>query len=355
MSADHHVYRVTIALLGGLLALGVVRPARAQLGLGLAPMRVELKMAPGQQYSGSLKLSSQSGAKTRIRAEVDDFDIDDKAAPQFERDIPQEAAYSCKKWLTLNPMEIELDKDGFLNVRYTLRLPAEVADGSYNCAAGFVTLPAAEEAKAGIGMRMAVRIVAAIYIQVGSPVVVGGLKDIRLEAVPPSPRRPQPPAPQDQAPPAEAPTVPPSPQPPPPPTSPDQATPASQDQAPLASQNQAQLDSQNQASPAEAPQVTLSQEGGWQAVVVLENDGRMYYRPTGKLEVLNEAGKAVETQDFQSLPVLRQRAQRFIFPLKTKLETGHYKLRASVDIGTGEIQQGTVDAVLDKPAQPVAH
>jgi hypothetical protein len=307
MSTHHYLYRVTVAVLGGLLALSVVRPARAQVGLGLVPMRLELKMAPGQEYSSALKLSSGSGAKTRIRAEVDDFDIDDTGTPQFERDLPQEAAYSCKKWLSLNPMEIELEKEGFLNVRYTLRLPADVADGSYNCAAGFVTLPAAEQAPAGIGMRMAVRIVAAIYVQVGSPVVVGGLKDIKLEAVPPSPQQPQPPA--------------------------------SQGQAPLA----------------DAPQATLPREGGWRAVVVLENDGRMYYRPTGKLEVLDEAGKAIETQDFQSLPVLRERTQRFLFPLKTKLEAAHYRLRASVDIGTGEIQQGTVDAVLDAPVQPAGH
>jgi hypothetical protein len=252
----------------------------------MVPMRVEIHLAPGQEYSGALKLSNQSNAKTRVRGEALDFDIDDNTTPQFERNLPQEAAYSCKKWLSLNPVEIELENSGFLNVRYTLRAPADVSEGSYACAAGFTTLPAAEAA-AGIGMRMAVRIVAAIYVVVGSPPVQGGLKEFKLEAVPPS---------------------------------------------------------------------KDSNEGGWQAVVVLENRGKMYFRPSGKLQVVDDKGAVVETQDFASVPVLRERSQRFVFPLKAHLDPGHYKLRAHVDIGTGEIQEGSADVTVDQPAPaPAAH
>jgi hypothetical protein len=242
-------------------------------------MRVELRMAPGQQYSGSLKLSSESEEKARVRAEMLDFNIDDKTTPQFERDLPQEAAYSCKKWLSLNPMEIELEKRGALMVRYTLRLPADLAEGSYNCAAGFSTLPAAEQVRVtGMGMRMAVRIVAAFYVIVGSPPIHGKLKEIKLEPLPAGKE---------------------------------------------------------------------SEPGGWQAVVILENSGLMFFRPTGKIEVLDGEGKVVETADFPSLAVLRQRDQRFLFPLKTHLEVGHYKLRTRVDIGTGEIQEGSLDVALE--------
>ena len=282
MSSDRYLHcRGALAWLCAALILGTAAPARAQkLGLGLVPMRLELKMAPGQPYSGSLKLSNESGAKTRIRAEVLDFNVDATTTPQYERDLPSEAACSCKKWLSLNPMEIEMEKGGFAAVRYTLRLPAELAEGSYNCAAGFSTLPTAEQAT-GMGMRMAVRIVAAFYVVVGSPSIRGMLKEMKIEPMPPT---------KDE------------------------------------------------------------KEGGWQVVVVLENQGVMYFRPTGKLDVLDATGKAVETADFPSLPVLRERDQRFLFPLKTHLEAAHYKLRAEVDIGTGEIQRGSVDVVVQAPA-----
>jgi len=281
MSTDYHLHRQCALVIWGALFVVAAAPLRAQVGLGLAPMRVELRMAAGQQYSGSLKLSSGSEGKVRVRAETLDFNLDSTATPQFERDLPQEASYSCKKWLTLNPMEIELSKEAALMVRYTLRLPAGLAEGSYNCAAGFITLPAAEQ-PSGYGMRMAVRVVAAFYVVVGSPAVVGKLKEMKLEAVAPSKE---------------------------------------------------------------------SEAGGWQAVMVFENTGIMFFRPTGKLEVLDAQGKVVETAELPALPVLRQREQRFIFPLKTHLEPGQYKLRAQADLGTGEIQQGSLDVTVEAPAE----
>ena len=282
MSAHYHLHRqCALTILGALFSLTAASPAQAQLGLGLAPMRVELRMAAGQQYSGSLKLSSQSEERVRVRAEALDFDIDSHATPQFEPELPQEAAYSCKSWLSLNPMEIEIEKRTSLVVRYTLQLPGDLAEGSYNCAAGFTTLPPAEQAT-GMGMRMAVRVVASFYVIVGSPPILGKLKEIKLE--------------------------------------------------PLMSQ--------------QGPEA-----GGWQAALVLENSGLMYYRPTGKLEVLDAQGNAVEKAELPSLPVLRQRVQRFLFPLKTHLEEGQYKLRAQVDIGTGEIQQGSLDVSVEPPPQ----
>ena len=91
-------------------------------------------------------------------------------------------------------------------------------------------------------------------------------------------------------------------------------------------------------------------------MVVLENQGQMYFRPTGKLEVVDDKNQVVETEDFTPLPVLRERSQRFVFPLKVHLDPGHYKLRAHVDIGTGEIQEGSADVTVDQPAPaPAAH
>jgi hypothetical protein len=85
----------------------------------------------------------------------------------------------------------------------------------------------------------------------------------------------------------------------------------------------------------------------WQAVVVLENTGKMYFRPAGKLEVINAEGKTVETDDFPSMAILRERSQRVIFPLKTNLEPGHYTLKVNVDVGMSEIQQGTADVAVE--------
>ncbi len=266
------LYRAIVTVFIFLACLAAA-PAGAQMGLGLVPMRVELKLTPGQQQSGTLRLTSEAGEKARVRAEILDFYIDETTTPQFQRLVPRESTFSCRDWLSLNPMESEVAPGGSLNVRFTIRPPQELREGGYHCAAGFTTMPPASSSPSGMGVRMAVRIVAAFYIQVGNPTIVGHLKEIKLEPLIPKKEMPG---------------------------------------------------------------------SGWQAVVVLKNEGRIYFRPAGKLEVLDSTGKVIESDDFPALPVLRDRDQRFVFPL-AKLDPGHYKLRARVDIGTSDIQEGTAD------------
>ena len=181
MYINSHLHRRrTIILVALLTGAGYSGRLAAQVGLGLAPMRQELPIAPGSQQSGALTLTNNAPAKTRLRVELLDFFIDQQATPQFGRALPSEADYSCRQWLSLNPMEAELDAGGKLLVRYTIRVPASAPARSYYCAAGFTTLPTAEHAS-GIGLKTAVRIVTTFYVIVGDPAVEGEIKDIKLE------------------------------------------------------------------------------------------------------------------------------------------------------------------------------
>src|SRR2546426_4021182 len=100
------VSRVMIILA---LATTIASPLFAQVGLGLSPMRLELKFTAGAQHSGPLTLTNDSGARMRIRAEILDFYIDPLETPQFGRHYTQEAEFSCHDWLSINPMEVELE------------------------------------------------------------------------------------------------------------------------------------------------------------------------------------------------------------------------------------------------------
>ena len=84
-----------------------------------------------------------------------------------------------------------------------------------------------------------------------------------------------------------------------------------------------------------------SKPPAWRAIVILANPSLMHYRPVGDLDVLDEAGKVVETAKFVSLPVLPKRDQNFIFPLKLAGGPGKYTLRARVDLGGSDIQEAT--------------
>jgi P pilus assembly chaperone PapD len=257
--------------------LATVGTASAQVGLGLTPMREELTLTPGTQQSGILTLTNDSTEKVRVVGELLDFHIDSTGTPQFGRQ-PQEAEFSCRQWLTLNPMELELNGKEHVPVRYTVRAPQSATDRSFHCAIGFTTQPTANQI-AGTGLRTAVQIVAAIYVVVGRPALEGSVKDLKLEYLP-DPVKP-----------------------------------------------------------------------GWQAVVVLSNPGLIHFRPAGTLDVLDEAGKVVESAQFIPLPVLPRRDQNFLFPLKLAGGPGKYTLRARVDLGGNEIQEAT--ALVVAAATPV--
>ena len=96
---------------------------------------------------------------------------------------------------------------------------------------------------------------------------------------------------------------------------------------------------------AKIERVPQSEQLAWRGVVVLDNPTSMHFRPVGEVVLLDGNGSVLETLPFISLPVLPKREQRFIFPLKTDLSMGEYKLRVRVDIGTNEIQEGSVPFV----------
>jgi len=169
-----------LAACGILLAsLVATAPVSAQVGLGLAPMRVELRLAAGSQYTGALALTSDSEGAVRVVAGALDFFIDATGNPQFSPVVSSEADYTCRDWLALNPMEMELPRSVPTLVRYTLRVSAGAAARSYHCAAGFTTVPTAGDLKT-TGLKSAVRIVAVFYVVVGNPPIEGTIEGLQL-------------------------------------------------------------------------------------------------------------------------------------------------------------------------------
>jgi len=179
MSRFIHAQRSVTPLLALALALATA-PLSAQMGLGLSPMRLELRFPAPASQSGSLILTNGSGDKARVRAEILDFFLDSQETPQFGHNYEQESAFSCRSWLSVNPMETELEPGASVMVRYTLRVPATATPRSYHCGAGFTTLPAQEQL-GGTSLKTAVRVVAAFYAIVGSIPVDGTVKDVKLE------------------------------------------------------------------------------------------------------------------------------------------------------------------------------
>src|SRR5207245_1506044 len=93
--------RMAVPLVAALLAL----PLGAQVGLGLTPMRMEFPATGGRAYNGTLSLNNSSAHRVRVKTEILDFYVDENQTPQFQPDVPAEAVYSCRRWVSVNPME----------------------------------------------------------------------------------------------------------------------------------------------------------------------------------------------------------------------------------------------------------
>lgn len=165
-----------------LLILGILAgaPVMAQVGLGLSPMRLEVGLRPGQAYSGALELTNELGGRMRARGELLDFRLDETMTPQFGRTMESESEWSCRSWLTVNPMETEIETGQRLLVRFTIRVPADAPERSYHCAVGFTAMPRAGEA-AAMGVRNTVRVVGAFYVRVGESRGQGMVRSLQME------------------------------------------------------------------------------------------------------------------------------------------------------------------------------
>ncbi len=254
---------------GLVAAIFLTLPLKAQTGLGLTPMKLEFPAVGGKAYSGSLFLSNSSEKKVRVRTEILDFYVDENQTPQFMERAPREAAFSCRDWISVNPMEGDVEPRSQMAARYTMRVPDGVKDGSHHCAIGFMSVPPKEEIE-GLGVRTLVRVVATFYPIVGKADIKGGISGLVLEAVP------------------------------------------------------------------------VGKKTQLRSVITLENPGWMLYRPQGKVDVVDAGGSVLETLDIVSFPVLPQRQQRFLLPLKKDLAVGRYTLRARVDLGP-EVQEATAE------------
>jgi len=183
MYNHHHLHRKrAIGTLAVVAILALARPAAAQVDLGLSPMKIEFPGVAGKSYSGSVSLANSGTVKSRVRVELVDFYVDENTTPQFVANVPAEAEYSCRSWLSANPMELEVEPKSQIPVRYTVRVPASATERGYHCALGFRTIPQAGELS-GTAMRTAVRLITVFYPTVGKPSIKGVIKELKLEQV----------------------------------------------------------------------------------------------------------------------------------------------------------------------------
>ncbi|PYS29752.1 MAG: hypothetical protein DMG11_07885 [Acidobacteria bacterium] len=150
------------------LCAGLAPQAQAGIDLAYQPMRVDLRLTPGQTQTGVVQLKNQGTQAIHLRGRMMDFVVSDDNTPQFVARTDEN--YSCRSWTILNPVEVDIAPDSVVPFRYTVQVPATLVAESrtFRCALTFESMPTLEDR---IQKRTTnqVRLVTVLYATVGSP------------------------------------------------------------------------------------------------------------------------------------------------------------------------------------------
>ena len=122
------------------MVLAAVSPAQAQLAMSLSPVRVEHAIPPGELWTDIVTVENVSDSPLRARVTVADWYLERNGTPVFVKRGTR-PGLSMSDWIDVNPTEFEIGHGETQVVRYTLNVPAGLADASYRTAVLVESLP----------------------------------------------------------------------------------------------------------------------------------------------------------------------------------------------------------------------
>lgn len=155
------------AWLGGglLLFLGSFQEVRAAQGVGLAPPRFELVLAPGERATKEFVAFTEEGKAVRVRADLLDYTQDGRGNVRFLP--PGHQRYSLYPFLQIALDPFTLQKGRNRRIPFTVTAP-EKGEGSYWIALALTTEPRPRPRGGELVVRVMqrLRLVAGIYLTV---------------------------------------------------------------------------------------------------------------------------------------------------------------------------------------------
>jgi hypothetical protein len=167
-----------LAFLGVLVGIGH-SPSLYAASLGVTPLTVEADAKAGDGYTSTLRVElsepkdpahpsekaslPSAGAKEHVKMFVADWDMTPEGTLVYAK--PGSIPGSCAKWITLNPMEFDIEAGQRVNVRYTVEFPKDVPNGTYRAVLFTRTQPSPLQGQAGVSVASAIGTI--LYLTVG--------------------------------------------------------------------------------------------------------------------------------------------------------------------------------------------
>ena len=154
--------------------------AKPDLTLGLSPLRLDLRLKPGEPFTQSVRVANPGTVAVQIRGAVMDWVMSPSGEVAY---VKSGAAglFGCGAWIRMNPLEFPLPPGAEQVVRYTVSVPAGAAPGGYHCGLVFDMLPPPRSQQAGMGIVNLIRLVTTTYITLGAPEVRAEIERLELK------------------------------------------------------------------------------------------------------------------------------------------------------------------------------
>lgn len=159
---DHKPF--ILALVG---ALAVSTPALADMSLDVSPIRVQVRLQAGEEYTNAIRVLNSGKEPIRLRAYVEDWYLDEVGTPIFRPAGSLERTSSI--WIDAAPRDFLIEPGETKFVRYTVTVPRDIRDGGYHGALLLESLPLDRSQQNAMQMFVQGRVACMMYVSVGDP------------------------------------------------------------------------------------------------------------------------------------------------------------------------------------------
>ena len=160
------MHKLHALILSAFLIVTVQETARAvTFTATLGSIRITAR--PGQVMTREFRLTLDADQpKTRFKSHMQDWWRNEDGTQSFYRD-PGTLAHSCGRWVTLNPVEVEVQPGGTLITRLTVSVSPETQPGGYWCVLTVDELPDPLAVQEGVGVRFLASVSVGVFVNVG--------------------------------------------------------------------------------------------------------------------------------------------------------------------------------------------
>lgn len=128
--------------------------AASAAGISISPLKFELNVPSGQQTSGTVKVSNDTGKAITLYTSREDFVAgDDSGTPSFVKPQNQGSdVYSLANWITIEDKNLTLAQGETREIRFTVKVPSNAEPGGHYGAIFFA--PAPDKAQVAVVQRL---------------------------------------------------------------------------------------------------------------------------------------------------------------------------------------------------------